>query len=165
MSYGKYFEFRVPPQSGQRAGRYSLATATNIGGPVVASGSVDADGVQPVVAATAGVNKPTPGQGGILVYEHLFTDGPLEVNSDKHQAPAGSYVQVVSGSEVKVALRNDGTVDMVDLTSLSVGDGLMPDTGGLWQKSDNGDGTDDWLIVSSIETVGTETVVEARVNF
>lgn len=158
------FEFRVAPQSGQRAGRYSVEDATTIGAPVVVDGvTPDADGGLPLVAASAGAAVPAPGQGGILVYEELFTNGPLEVPSDVTEAPAGSKVQLVSGSEVKVLFRNTEGLEIVDVTGVDVGEGLSPAAGGTWAHSDEDPA---WLTVTSVDdSVSGSEVVEARFTF
>lgn len=122
MSYGRNFEFRVPPRSGERAGGFYLDSATDvpIGAPVKvdtagAGPSAGADndmGLAPVVLAVGTQAKPANGGlGGILVYENgpaafAGDDELLVTYSDKDTAPAGKNVQVVSGTTVKVVFRN-----------------------------------------------------------
>lgn len=166
MSYSRNFEFRVPPQSGQRAGRYSAAAATNIGAAVVRDGTtLDADDCIPVVAAGDDIAAPANGQGGILVYEELFTDGTIQSPSDKIQSPAGAKVQVVSGDTVKIVLRNSSDLTIVNTSGLAVGDGLATVDGGTW-KENAGAAANSWAIVTAIDTsVSGQEVVEARLTF
>ncbi len=190
MTYGRNFEFRVPPHGGQRSGRFYLdeTTDTPIGAPVLVdtSGSEDSLGLLPVNLATTDQAKPDPGMGGILVYEHgpggFAGDDPwLTTYSDKDKAPAGKSVQVVSGTDVKVVLRNtddetflnsrdyDGRVMVagvgVATPTVVVGDMLTPgvgdDTNGYWAETSTA--ANAWLIVTKVDNDRKE--VEARVNF
>lgn len=119
-AYGRNFEFRVTPRSGEREGRWVLTdtglsgNSVPIGAPVVADdaeGAVDDfTGAYSCKLAT-GAQAPQPGQSGILVYEHapaaFAGDDPfLTTYSDKDTAPVGKLVQVVHGTTVKVVLRN-----------------------------------------------------------
>ena len=90
MSYGRNFEFRVPPRSGERAGGFYLDSATDvpIGAPVKVastgpSAGADNDmGLAPVVLAVGTQAKPANGGlGGILVYEK----GPAAFAGDDEQ--------------------------------------------------------------------------------
>ncbi len=155
------FSFRVAPTGGQRAGRYSAAAAVNIGSAVVTTGSVDADGGLAVQAAGVDAAVPANGEGGIAVYEALFTNGPLESPSDVIAAPAGAQLQVVSGDQVKVVLTNSSDLAIVDASGLSVGDPLSPAAGGTWASATNA-----WMTVTSIDaSVSGEEIVEARLTF
>jgi hypothetical protein len=120
-SYGRNFDFRVPPRSGERTGRNVLTdtglsggTSVPIGAPVVYD---SAEGVNDDFTAArsfklaTGAQAPAPGRCGILVYEHapaaFAGDDPfLTTYSDKDTAPVGKLVQVVSGDTVKVMLKN-----------------------------------------------------------
>lgn len=186
MSYGRNFEFRVTPKSGERAGRYFLdtATAVPIGAPVVLSGEVDSGGRLGVELASQASNKPAPGTGGILVFEHIQfigVDPAANTYSDFDTAPALAGVQVISGSSVKVGLKNTTDTNfltregypaarvMVDgvgaTTTVEVGDFLTPgvgdDTDGYWEATATA--AEAWLIVTAVN--GSTGEVEARLNF
>jgi hypothetical protein len=121
-SYGRNFEFRVTPRSGEREGRWVLSdtgldvgvTAVPIGAPVVADiaeGASDDFTQAHHVSLATGAQVPQVGLSGILVYEHapaaFAGDDPfLTTYSDKDTAPVGKLVQVVRGTSVKVVLRN-----------------------------------------------------------
>lgn len=186
MSYGRNFHFLITPRSGERNGRYYLDSDTPlaIGAPVVLSGEVDTAARQGVEVATSAQEPPAPGTGGILVYEHIQ---PLHVDtfettySDFDTAPAGESVQVVSGTTIKVGLKNTTAtsfrvrvgypnartmVDGVGTTpDVNEGDYLTPGVGtdadGYWAKT--ADLSDAWLIVTSVNHTTGE--VEARLNF
>lgn len=184
-SYGRNFEFRVPPVHGQRGGRYVLAGDTDlpIGVPVIVDGDQDDSltGALPVVLAT-GAQAPVKGQCGILVFEHIdlnYLDPEYSSYSDRDTAPVGKMVQVVSGDMVKVVFKN--TEDRTFLQTrnytgrtmvaglgatptLAVGDYLSPGTGddtdGYWAESN---ATNGWLVIEQIDAARGE--VEARFNF
>lgn len=190
-SYGRNFDFRVPPRSGERAGRFILGGATDlpIGVPVkVDTGedqSTELTGALTVELAT-GAQAPVPGLSGILVYEHapaaFAGDDPfLTTYSDKDTAPAGKLVQVVSGTTVKVVFRNtsdrtflstrayDGRKMVAGIgqatPTIAVGDYLTPgtgdDTSGYWAET--GSATNAWLVVTAIDNDRAE--VEAQLVF
>lgn len=189
MTYGEQFEFRVPPRSGERAGRYYLSEGTGvpIGAPVVVdtSGEDNVLGLTPVVVADADASRPKNGLGGIAVYEYgpagyAGDDPNLTTYSDKYNIPAGAAVQVVNGDTVKVVLRNTDDVTFLNTRdyegrvfvaglgatpTLEVGDYLTPgagdDTDGYWKEtSTEGDA---WLIVTKVDADRGE--VEARLLF
>jgi hypothetical protein len=187
-NYGKNFEFRVAPHGGQRSGRFYLdeTSAIPIGAPVIyADGSENALGLLPVELATGATGTPAPGLGGIAVYEYgpaaFAGDDPwLTTYSDKDKVPAGAALQVVSGVDVKVVLRNtvdstflntrdyDGRVMVAGLgatVSVAVGDYLTPGTGndsaGYWAET--ADPTEAWLVVTKVDNDRGE--VEARFVF
>ena len=188
-SYGRNFEFRTPPVSRDRGGRYYLdeTTAVAIGAPVVVDTDGDENdlGLLPVNLATGAQDAPVSGMGGILVYEHapaaFAGDDPwLTTASDKGNAPAGAAVQVVSGKNVKVVLRNtddmtflntrdyDGVVFVAGLgatPTVAVGDYLTPGDGdgetGYWAETSTL--SEAWLVVTKVDTARGE--VEARLNF
>lgn len=187
-TYGRNFEFRVPPYGGQRGARYVLPADADadlpIGAPVrVADGATpDAMGLLPVDLAT-GAQAPKAGLSGILVFEHAPAafagqDPSLTTFSDLGTAPRGRAVQVVAGDRVKVVLRNttDRTflqmrnytgrvmVAPANLGTLAVGDYLTPGTGdddaGYWAEGTAANG---WLVVESVDTARGE--VECRLTF
>lgn len=188
-SYGRNFEFRTPPIARDRGGRYYLDSATPvaIGAPVKVDVAGDENdlGLLPVQLATGAQAIPASGMGGILVYEYgpwaFAGDDPwLTTYSDKGDAPAGAAVQVVSGKNVKVVLRNtedftflagrdyDGVTFVAGLgatPTVAVGDLLTPGTGngtsGYWAET--GTASQGWLVVTKVDTERGE--VEARLNF
>lgn len=186
-SYGRNFEFRVPPVGGQRGGRYVLpadaAADLPIGVPVKVSDDPDANGLLPVELAT-GAQAPVKGQCGIIVYEAdpgasglAGFDPGLTTYSDIDKAPRGRAIQVVSGDMVKVVLRNtedrlflnarqyEGRTIFDESPAPAVGDFLTPgvgtDTDGYWAI--NATAANAWLIVESYDAARHE--VEARLAF
>lgn len=132
-TYGRNLEFRVPPQSEYRMGRFATnptplsgsgsagtgASGTGlipIGAPVIADTTAGADsmGRQTVKLATSadsGGDVPAPGLAGIAVYEYgpaafAGSDPLLTTYSDLGVVPAGRGVQVVHGTHVKVVFYN-----------------------------------------------------------
>lgn len=185
-SYGRNFEFRVPPKSSNRSGRFYLEWPSDIpiGAPVVLGTGEDALGRYGVNLATGEQTAPKPGEGGIAVYEYgpaaYAGDDPwLTTYSDKDVVPTGDAVQVVNGADVKVLLRN--TVDETFLntrsytgrvmvagmgaTSVAVGDYLSPGAGndddGYWTETSTAASA--WLVVTKVDTDRGE--VEARLTF
>ena len=183
MSYGRNFEFRVHPHGGERAGRYAVTADFPIGAPAKTTGSTNALGLATVAAADDGA-PPVPGKNGIVVFEHINYNGDdplLTTYSDKGDAPAGKAVQLVSGTDVKVVLRN--TEDRTFLTvrdyegrtmvaglgatpTVSVGDYLEPhstpsDSNGYWQETSTL--ANAWLVVTKVDLSRGE--VEARMLF
>jgi len=185
MSYGRNFAFRSTPKGAERAGRYFLDDSSRpIGVPVVLSGDSDAVGRLGVELATGAQDKPTPGTGGILVYEHIQyigVDPGLTTYSDLDTVPANAPVQVINGVNVKVAFTN--TTDDTFLTrtdyptprvmvagagvsaTVAVGNFLTPGTGndddGYWAETSDAD--EAWLVVTFIDS--DTGLVEARLNF
>ena len=186
-SYGRNFDFRVTPKGGQRQARYynAGATAIPIGAPVVLSGGNDGLGRQGLQLATGAQDKPLPGKGGIVVYEHLNVNGldPVQnTYSDVDTAPAAKACQLISGEDVKVVLKNTtedtflfrsdypATRKMVAgigqaIPTVAAGDMLTPGTGsdsaGYWAETSSA--AEAWLIVTSVNNDTGE--VEARLNF
>jgi hypothetical protein len=188
-TYGRNFEFRVPPESQNRSGRFYLDGADDvaIGAPVKVDTTADKNdlGLLPVVLATGSQAKPNPGMGGILVYEYgpaaFAGDDPyLTTHSDKGDAPAGAAVQVVDGTYVKIVLRNTAATTFLHTRdyaarkmvaglgatlTLDEGDMLTPgtgdDTSGYWAET--GTAANAWLIVTNVDNNRGE--VEARLNF
>lgn len=186
MSYGRNFEFRITPRQGERGARFFLDSADElvIGAPVILTGEQDAVRRQGVELATGEQAPPKPGQGGILVYEHIQSLGvdPWETTySDFDTAPAGAAVQVVRGQTVKVAFKNTTAtsfytrtgyptartmVDGIGATpDVEVGDYLTPGVGtdadGYWAKTT--DPAEAWLIVTDVNHDTGE--VEAQLAF
>lgn len=188
-SYGRNFEFRSPPESEERGGRYYLdeTAAVMIGAPVKVdtTGAENDLGLLPVNLATGAQAKPLPGMGGVLVYEYgpaafAGDDTNLVTYSDKDSAPAGAAVQVVRGQDVKVVLRNTSDRTFLHTTAyagktmvaglgatptLAVGDMLTPGVGdstsGFWAET--GTAANAWLVITKVDTVRGE--VEAKLNF
>lgn len=187
MANSRNFEFRVSPDGGQRSGRYILAgsTALPLGVPVAPNGTVDSAGREEVELVTGATDAPKSGEGGILIYEeiqYVGVDPVLSTYSDMDTVPVGKNVQVVSGGEVKVALRNTEDGDFLGRTgypagrvmvagvsiatpTVAVGDLLTPgtgnDTAGYWAETSTA--SEAWLVVTNVDT-DTDTV-ECRVNF
>lgn len=188
-TYGRNFEFRIPPTHGQRLGRFYVPTTGTrlpIGVPVVATAGEDVNnlGLQPVTLAAAGT-APKPGQSGIAVYEYgpaaFAGDDPFYTTySDKDLIPLGAAIQVVSGTDVKVVFTNTdatsflGTRDYAARTMVAgtgatptvvAGDFLSPGTGndtdGYW--AEEATAADAWLVVTRVDAVRKE--VEAQFVF
>lgn len=193
MSYGRNFEFRVPPSGGQRSGRFATPALGSdgagaefrIGVPVRGTTTFNTLGLQQVETAPV-ATPPVSGRYGILVFEHapaaFAGDDPfLTTYSDKDTAPNGKAVQVVSGPEIKVVLRNTddrtflNTRDYEGKTfvegfgatpTVIVGDYLEPndsptDTAGWWRETSTR--ADAWLVVTKVDSARGE--VEARMLF
>lgn len=162
------FEFMVAPEGGQRGGRYTSASAVQIGAPV-AVGAAAADDTQAVTLVATPTDVTKNGEQGILVYEPLFVDGPAYSPSDVVKCPAGAMVQVVHGDEVKVRLTNTDAVTMVaglgDTPTVAVGDYLTPSAGGdnsgYWEETQTP--SEAWLTVTYVD--GPAGVVEAVMTF
>lgn len=188
-TYGRNFEFRVPPVHGERNGRYSVPATGNtipIGAPVLMTAAAAATdlGMSPVTLAT-GASAPKSGQCGIAVYEwapaaFAGVDPYLTTYSDRDYVPLGAAIQVVSGTQVKVVFTNTSDSTFLGTRAYSgrmmvagagatptvaVGDYLTPGTGndddGYWAET--GSASNAWLVVTSINTTRGE--VEARFVF
>jgi hypothetical protein len=189
-TYGRNFEFRVPPVHGERNGRYSVPAAGDtipIGAPVLttAAGAADDLGMQPVTLATGAQARPKPGMGGLALYEwapaaFAGTDQFLTTYSDRDYVPLGAAIQVVSGPQVKVVFTNTSASTFLGTRSyagrtmvagmgatptIAVGDFLTPGTGndsaGYWAETASE--ANAWLVVTNINTTRLE--VEARFVF
>jgi len=190
-SYGRNFEFRFPPETENRSGRFYLQNAgatVPIGAPVTVDASPveSALGLLPVSLATGATATPRPGMGGIAVYEYgpaafAGNDPYLTTYSDKDTVPAGAALQVVSGQEVKVVFTN--TVSNTFLATrtyasrtmvagvggatptVTVGNLLTPGTGndsaGYWAAT--GTAANAWLVVTKVDNTRGEC--EARLVF
>jgi hypothetical protein len=187
MSYGRNFYFLVTPRSGERAGRYynDEGAALPIGVPVVSTGNDDGLGRKGLELAGAAAAKPLPGLGGIVVYEYIQknigVDPVMVTYSDFDTAPIGAAVQLVSGTTVKIGLKNTTADTFLTRTNyptprvMVAGMGATPtlavddmlttgtgnDTAGYWAKTTDPDKA--WLIVTALNA--TTGVVEARLNF
>lgn len=189
-TYGRNFSFRVPPQPEHRGARYitpSTGTAIPIGAPVQTSPSEIADDVNNrlTLKLARGVVAPKQGHTGILVYEYAPSafagnDPVLTTYSDLDTAPLGAGVQLVSGTSVKVELRNTVArsffgqrtyagrtmvAGMGATPTVSIGDHLRPglgdDTSGYWTETATA--ADAWLEVTDVDTA--RSLVEARMTF
>ena len=162
-SYGKNFDFKIPPVGQDRSGRYynNEGSALPIGVPVVvaagASPSSDKD-LLPVTLAAEDANAPDAGMGGILVYEaapnsvaFAGSDPVLTTYSDIDSAPDGAAVQVIrSGSKAKVWFRNTDAYTFMGNRSYSgrtmvdeaAGSGTVDLQVGDWLCPGAGDDTD-----------------------
>lgn len=187
-SYGRNFEFRVPPVHGQRGGRYVLDAASDalpIGVPVRAADGATADegltGALPVTLAT-GAQVPKTGMCGLVLFEHIDLYGfdPVMYNaSDRDTCPPGKMVQVIAGDRVKVVFKNTSdrtflqtraytgrtmVAGMGATPSLQVGDFLTPGAGndddGYWAEGTAANG---WLVIERVDAARDE--VEARFTF
>lgn len=181
-SYGRNFDFRVPPDGRDRSGRHvvpSTGSELPIGAPVRVDINADPDSLlrQPLILATDGDDDDRPR--GILVYEHVDYRGDDPVTttySMKGTVPLGAAAQMVYDPDIVVVLRN--TVAQTFLgrplagrtmvagfgatPTLAVGDFLAPGTGndsaGYWAAVDQI--ADAWLVVVGLDHNRAE--VEAR---
>jgi len=157
----RYFSFRSTPSGAERGGRYTAATASKIGSAVVVTG---ADGENLAVASTTGTTvAPAAGQGGVLVYEALFVDGPADSPDDVVDSPAAAQVQVVRGKDVKIVLTNDADYDMFTPLGLdTVGANVGVEAAGLWIEDD----VNPWAtVVEVLSTVTDAESIVIQLNF
>lgn len=185
-SYGRNFEFRVPPQSEDRMGRYSTpatGTALVIGAPVTADHTAGFDGLGlQIVKLAAQASAPVIGECGIAVYEYgpaafAGQDPWLTTYSDLGTVPLGKALQVVRGRQAKVVLTNTPArtflnsrtyaartmVNGLGATATVVeGDYLVPgagdDVNGYWQSQASATGA--WMVITKVDATRGE--VEAR---
>jgi hypothetical protein len=137
-SYGRNFEFRIPPKASARGGRFAapstLLSGSGVGGgtaagstrgaglipigaPVVAdlAAGKDSAGRQIVKLAAPGALITAEPMAGIMVYEYAPAafageDPYLTTYSDLDAAPLGAAVQVIAGDQAtKVILTNTAT--------------------------------------------------------
>lgn len=175
MTYSENFEFRTPPHGAQRAGRFYTTDADAfIGAPAfvdLATPVSDADGSLLVAVAEAGDVDPTenPELAGIMVHERLFNNDPSVANSLLGAIPSGERVQLVHGTDIKVAFRNTDAETMVapaNLSGITVGTYLVPDDSGstaYWEAVDAASTDEAWLIVTFVDAA--TGVVEAQFTF
>lgn len=195
-SYGRNFGFRIIPESENRPGRYAVAKTGNkipIGAPIaVTAGATPDTGGRQIVGLAAEGSVKRKGETGILVYEYgpaaFAGDDPfLTTYADKDVAPLGAAVQLVSGPNVKVVLRNtvaNTFLESRDYTArkmvagltadqgttastLVVGDYLVPgvgtDSGGYWKLGGGGATPNGWLVITKIDDARGE--LEAHLTF
>jgi hypothetical protein len=189
-NYGRNFELTVPPNGNQRKGRFYNAAGADIpiGAPVTATnGAANSLGLEPVDLQDGAASNPIAGRHGIAVYEYgpngyAGDDPVLTTYSDKDVVPDGAAVQVVSGTQIKVRLRNTPAsstflntrtytgrtmVAGVGATpTVAVGDYLEPqgtpnDTNGYWVETATL--ADAWLVVTKVDSDRDE--VEAQMMF
>lgn len=188
MSYGRNFGFLATPKGNQRAGRYfnDEGAAIPIGAPVVITSDENDLGLLGLELATGDQAKPLPGKGGIVIYEHApeafnGVDSVITTYSDIDTVPVGAACQLISGSEVKVVLKNTTINTFLSRTgypstrtmvagvgatpTVAVGNFLTPGTGndtdGYWAETATA--ANAWLIVTKVDADRGE--VEARLNF
>lgn len=180
MSYTRNFGFRDLTAI-IRDGRNQVPTGLSgsdangylIGTPVTADTSNPGMLTRPSTAAA-----PTA-LSGIVVYEHIQFQGvdpflTTQYDAPFIYAPQGRFAQMVHGPGVKVWFKNTADVPLYDgrtqpggtlistsLSSISVGDGLTPNSSGTWEKAS--DATTVWLTVESVNA--TTGLVEARFTF
>lgn len=187
-TYGRNFDFRIPPESHNRAGRFSVPAtgAIPLGAPVVADlvAGVDALGCQIVKLAT-GAQAPIGGQGGIALFEYgpaafAGLDPFLSTYSDLSTVPLGKACQVISGPYVKCVFTNTATQTFLLQRSYPgrvivagfgatptdvVGTYLTPGTGddvnGYWTST--GSLANAWMVITAIDSVRGQ--IEARMLF
>jgi hypothetical protein len=182
-TYGRNFEFRIPPEAQNRKGRFvvpATGTPIPIGAPVVVTPAAapNALDLAPVTLAT-GATARAGGHKGIVVYEwgpaaFAGSDPFLTTYSDRDYVPLGGAVQLVSGPEVKVVFTNTAAQVFLNTRSypgrimvagmgatptLAVGDFLTPgtgnDTAGYWAET--AIEADAWLVVDHVD-VGRQEV-------
>lgn len=133
-TYGRNFEFRVPPRARERKGRFATPTTLlsgsgagggsaapqagliPMGAPVIAD---NAAGVTPdmglqVVKLATGAQAPLQGLSGIALFEYAPAafagfDPVLTTYSDLGVVPPGKALQVISGQDIKVVFTNVDT--------------------------------------------------------
>lgn len=158
-----------------RAGRNKTAatgTPLTIGQPVVINN-------QNTVVLAGNAAAPGP-LAGFVVYEHIQyqgTDPLLSTPTDETytKVPLGRHAQVTRGPGVKLWFKNtpaktlyDGRVqpaaEVVVMTGLAVGDGLVPDGTGKLRKAAGGATPETaWAVVEHLDTAAG--LVEARLTF
>lgn len=113
-TYGRNFDFRQSPQPGQRLGRFVAGATVPQGAPVVAQGDEDANGRRAFVLAAEDAPRPTPGAGGVALFEQPDNNGlvgnqgnPLITRaSDFGDVPNGQPAQVCHGTSTRLAFWN-----------------------------------------------------------
>jgi hypothetical protein len=141
-------------------------------GVVAPSGASAGKVVAPAAGASANALS------GIVLYEHVFApDITLgQTSDDLSTAPAGKYVQLVSGQGAKVFLVNSGSITINGVVraaittvdgSIAVGNGLKPSSSaGQWTAAAAGAG--DWMTIESVSgstANGGQQTIEARLLF
>lgn len=191
-TYGRNFEFRIPPDGDERYGRYCVPSTGNklpIGVPVKATtNTANALGLQQVLLAT-GEQAPGKSGCGIAVYEYgpaayAGVDPYLVTYSDRDTIPLGAAIQVVHHPGIKVVFTNTTNTAYVDFTAtfqsgprimvnnafaatpnISVGSYLTPGIG----DDTNGyyqittTAANAWFVVTKVDSTRLE--VEAEMTF
>lgn len=189
-SYGRNFEFRIVPESENRLARFSTpATGTFVmGQPVQADDTAGVDTLgRQVIKAGVTATAPTKGRCGIAIYEHgdgatwAGVDPYLTTYSDLGTLPNSKAVQMVSGPNVKVVLRNTDASTFLQnrayaarnmiaengaTPNVIIGSYLEPattpnDTNGYWQTTLTK--ANAWLVVVGVDATRQE--VEANFLF
>lgn len=181
MSYSRYFGMRSF-ENIVRVGRFrvpSTGTPFKIGAPV----EIDDATAGRLKAATEAV---APGaKCGLVVYEHIQNKSDALTTSydpPYDQVPLGQYAQMIHGVGAKVWFKivadktlYDGRTQTggsllvagLDLTTVSPGDGLVPDGAGRLRLTDDTATADvggvRWLTVEQVNP--TTSLVEARFEF
>lgn len=191
-TYGRNFDFRIPPDGDERFGRYCTPITGSkipIGAPVVSDIPVGFNplGLQ-VLKLAKGPQAPPKTGGGILLYEYAPAafaglDEHLVTYSDLDTVPLGAAAQVIHHPGVKAVLTNTANTPYPDFTaqfrsgprvmvaglgatpSVGVGDFLTPSSG----DDVNGywektaSATNAWLVVTKVDSARQE--VEAEMLF
>jgi len=179
-NYGKNFEFRVVPKSENRGGRFATQSVADYATVIPQGAPVKVVGEDDLLRATLELaDNATPaikGRNGIAIYEQgdgatwAGVDPYLTTFSDLDTLPAAKAVQVISGPNVKVVLRNttDSTFlqtrdysgrTMVEglggaTPAVEAGDYLEPhddpsDENGYWKVTATL--ANAWLVVTSVD--------------
>lgn len=179
-SYGRNFGFRVVPGSRNRGGRFATQSTTDYATVIPQGAPVKVVGEDDLLRATVeladNATPPVKGRNGIAIYEHgdgatWAGDDPfLTTYSDKDTLPAEKAIQVVSGPNVKVVLRNTDDETFLQTRDYSArtmveglggatptveaGEYLEPnnsasDSNGYWQVTATL--ANAWLVVTSVD--------------
>jgi hypothetical protein len=189
-SYGRNFDFRTPPRSEDRQGRFAApATGTiPIGAPVIADLTAGLDEYNnQIVKLATGAQAPLPGLSGIAVYEYAPAafagfDPWLTTYSDLDVVPPTKALQVVSGPYVKAVFTDTNTPTFSFLNTrtyngrvmvaglgatptVAVGNFITPgvgtDAAGYWAVT--AVAADAWAVVTYVDAVRQN--IEARFLF
>lgn len=184
MAYSRNFGMRSF-ENVIRDGRFrtpKTGTPLKIGAPV----QLDADNPGFMEPADDGA---APGPNvGLVVFEHIQNKSDAlttQYDSPYDSVPLGQYAQVMHGPGTKVWFKNtadktlyDGRVqgggsllaDSVDLATLTIGTGLVPDGAGKYRAAADADGAGAgtalegaWLVVEQVNP--STGRVEARLTF
>lgn len=124
-TYGRNFEFRIPPDGNERLGRYSVPSTGSklpIGVPVRADVSAGFNSIGLQLVELANGEQAPKQDSGILVYEYgpaayAGDDQNLITYSDKDTVPLGAAVQVVHHPGLKVVFTNTTNTAYADFTA------------------------------------------------
>jgi hypothetical protein len=165
------FHFLKSPVQSQRLGRYVASGAILIGAPVVADGTVDANGQRSLSLAT-GATVPKRGKHGILFWVNPYSvaagfDPATYGYGDLDRVPVGASVQLCSGDDIRIRLQNTADDNFerqrdypartmvagigIATPTLAVDDyigpGIGDDTAGYWAETDAAHA---WAIVTAV---------------